>query len=105
MQNKDLYVTTSITGAILDPEAVANPCGMVAYSIFNDTFGIQYPNGTNVSTMVTDGIAWPSDSYRYEINDPSTMWINVTNPRFMNWMRIATLPTFRKLWARINNDL
>lgn len=33
------------------------------------------------------------------------MWLNISDPRFLNWIRIATLPTFRKLWARINNDL
>ena len=55
--------------------------------------------------MTSDGIAWPSDSSRYTITDPSVMWLNTTDPRVMNWMRIATLPNFRKLWARINTDV
>ena len=33
------------------------------------------------------------------------MWTNTTDERFMNWMRIAAMPTFRKLWGRINSDL
>jgi hypothetical protein len=77
---------------------------MVAYSVFNDTFILNYPD-TSTVPMTTNDIAWPSDSSRFIGSDPSTMWINVTDPRFMNWMRIATLPTFRKLWARINTDL
>jgi len=78
---------------------------MVAYTVFNDTFYILDPSGNNISTMTTDGIAWPSDMERFNMPDPSVMWLNTTDPRVMNWMRIATLPNFRKLWARINNDL
>ena len=106
MTNADVYKTTAIDGTTtLDPSAPANPCGMIAYSVFNDTYSIAYPNGTNISSMTTDGIAWPSDAYRYNMPDPSVMWLNISDPRFQNWMRIANLPTFRKLWARINHDL
>jgi hypothetical protein len=28
-----------------------------------------------------------------------------TDERFINWMRIAALPNFRKLWGRIETDL
>lgn len=103
--NADVYKTTAIDGTTLDPAAPANPCGMIAYTVFNDTYTIAYPNGTNISTMTTNEIAWPSDIHRYIMPDPSVMWLDITDPRFQNWMRIATLPTFRKLWARINHDL
>lgn len=55
--------------------------------------------------MTTNGIAWPSDEEKYKITNASQQWLNVTDPRFMNWVRIASLSDFRKLWARINNDL
>ena len=42
---------------------------------------------------------------KYKISDASKQWLNVTDPRFMNWMRIASLPDFRKLWGRINADV
>ena len=32
--------TTSVTGAPLNPNDVAFPCGFIAYSFFNDTFSI-----------------------------------------------------------------
>jgi len=76
----------------------------VAYTVFNDTFTIIYPNTSTVG-VTTDGIAWPSDISKYKKSNPSLMWYDVTDPRFMNWMRIATLPDFRKLWGRINIDL
>jgi hypothetical protein len=99
-----LYKTQAIDGTPLVSTDVANPCGIIAYSIFNDTFSIFYPNGTNI-TMTTNGIAWPSDLTKYKVSNPSLQWYNVTDPRFMNWIRIASLPDFRKLWARINEDL
>lgn len=84
--------------------APANPCGIIAYSIFNDSYTITF-NGNALTSLTTDGIAWPSDLQKYKISDASLQWYNVTDPRFMNWMRIASLPNFRKLWARINQDL
>lgn len=37
--------------------------------------------------------------------DKSVMWTNITDERFMNWMRVAAMPNFRKLWGRIEDDL
>jgi hypothetical protein len=102
--NKDLNVNYSIDGTKLVPTEPANPCGMIAFSYFNDTFNFLYPNGTNIS-LTTDGIAWPSDVNRYKLSNKSLQWLDVTNPQVMNWMRIASLPSFRKVWARINNNL
>jgi hypothetical protein len=88
----------------LDPNAPANPCGIIAYTIFNDSFVIKNADSNSVY-VTTNGIAWPSDLQKYQISSPGLQWYNVTDPRFMNWMRIATLPNFRKLWGRINSDL
>jgi hypothetical protein len=55
--------------------------------------------------MTTNGISWPSDLMKYKIGNKSQQWLNVTDPRVINWMRIATLPNFRKLWARIDDNL
>jgi len=76
---------------------------MMAYLIFNDTFQLSLL-GSPIS-ITTDLISWPSDSSKYAITNPSVMWYNTTDPRFMNWMRTSTLPHFRKLWGRINSNL
>lgn len=55
--------------------------------------------------MTTEGIAWASDLKKYKVSNRSLQWLDVTDPRFMNWMRIASLPDFRKLWARIPENL
>jgi hypothetical protein len=33
------------------------------------------------------------------------MWFNVSDERFMNWVRIASMSNFRKLWGRIESTL
>ena len=106
MTNNDIKTTNvSITGATLNKSEVANPCGIIAYSYFNDFYSILYDNLTNISTITTEGINWASDIDRLSITDASKMWLNITDPRVINWMRISTIPTFRKLWARINHDI
>lgn len=44
----------------LDPEGVANPCGLIAKSLFNDTYAMTDPNSDSVSISQT-GISWPND--------------------------------------------
>ena len=111
------------------------PCGMIANSLFNDSFNIALNDGTDVSWTRT-GIAWPSD-YKGKFKNPepsSTIeelkkhFVNVTlpppswpvpvwglsndvsNTGFINedlivWMRTAAFPRFRKLYAKIEGGL
>jgi hypothetical protein len=75
------------------------------------------------------GIAWPSDHENYKatsytVNDvvPPPMWLKwrsdliengsyktlpalEKDERFMNWMKVSGLPTFRKLYGRIDTTL
>lgn len=64
--NKDLFVSNAIDGTPLDPNGFANPCGMIAYTLFNDTFSL----GSAVSISET-GIAWPSDESKFKISNRS----------------------------------
>ncbi|KAF3164775.1 hypothetical protein TWF225_001598 [Orbilia oligospora] len=105
------------------------PCGLMANSIFNDTFGspvlVQKRGGTGseeeIYEMTNKGIAWPSDRDRYGVSKynlsqivPPPNWINKfpngynsTNlpdlrdwEELQVWMRTAGLPTFSKLARR-----
>ena len=85
---------------LLNPTDVANPCGLIAYTVFNDSFLLISP--TNQLIPISNkGIAWPTDIEKYKVTDPNSMWIDITDERFMNWMRIAAMSDFRKLWGRI----
>jgi hypothetical protein len=94
------------------------PCGLIANSFFNDTFtGMLTSNSINLNMTednklwVKKGISWQSD------RDKKFKELNVTGfsnvgpggfvlPRiddedFIVWMRTAGLPTFKKLYRKI----
>ncbi|XP_077221432.1 ALA-interacting subunit 3-like [Tasmannia lanceolata] len=107
-----------------DPEDNANgspivPCGLIAWSLFNDTYNFSLNN--QAVTVNTSGIAWKSDRDKkfgddvYPRNfqngtviggkrlDPDTPLSHQED--LIVWMRTAALPTFRKLYGKIEVDL
>jgi len=112
-----------------DTGKIIYPCGLMANSLFNDTFGspvlIQKKAGTSsegeIFNMTNKGISWSTDRDRYgptqynlSIIQPPPNWIDkfgtayneTTVPNlqdweeFQVWMRTAGLPTFSKLARR-----
>nr|XP_019012979.1 transcription regulator [Kwoniella pini CBS 10737]OCF51760.1 transcription regulator [Kwoniella pini CBS 10737] len=108
------------------------PCGLIANSVFNDTYGpvvlLNSQNGAQNQTynFTENGIAWggikknyvvtpgydsPSDvlpppNWARRYPDGYTEFPNLyEDEHFQIWMRIAALPTFRKLWARNDDEV
>ncbi|KIR90390.1 transcription regulator [Cryptococcus deuterogattii CBS 10090] len=109
------------------------PCGLIANSFFNDTFpSVVLLNPTNGAENQTynfteSGIAWSGIRKNYastltyispsEVLPPPNWALKYPNgyvdgfpnlredEHFQVWMRVATLPTFRKLWARNDNEI
>jgi len=93
------------------------PCGLIAGSYFTDTFNASI-NGTALD-WTNSGIAWSSDvSTKFkaralasgETNIVLQNGVNVTLPavnveEFIVWMRVAGLPSFKKLNRIINQNL
>ena len=113
---------TSKSGKQLADDMPAIPCGLVAKSYFNDTFTLQKVGEANPVDIKDDKIAWESDiAYKFnnikiegkelpERSDSPTdwkdiQWLDMTEERFIVWMRTAGLPNFRKLWGRIPDGL
>ncbi|EME86631.1 uncharacterized protein MYCFIDRAFT_70555 [Pseudocercospora fijiensis CIRAD86] len=133
---------SSISGSDCDPlrqgrdtdgaEKPYYPCGLIANSMFNDTFFapvLLNPQGESSSNitynMTNDGIAWSSDRDLYGKSPytddqvvPPPNWrerypeYNASFPQpnlktweeFHVWMRTAGLPTFSKLALRNDNE-
>ncbi|KAK1612672.1 hypothetical protein QYE76_036345 [Lolium multiflorum] len=107
-----------------DPEKMANgkpiiPCGLIAWSLFNDTYS--FSRGNETLTVDKKGISWKSDrEHKFGQNVyPSNFqngaliggkMLNASIPLseqedLIVWMRTAALPTFRKLYGKIHVDL
>ncbi|KAD3640594.1 hypothetical protein E3N88_29817 [Mikania micrantha] len=96
------------------------PCGLIAWSLFNDTYNLKVKD--TVLDINKKGIAWKSDtkvkfgSNVYPKNFQSRNKLigggklNESVPLneqedLIVWMRTAALPTFRKLYGKINMSL
>ncbi len=106
---------------------IVYPCGLVANSLFNDTFSnLTGVSGTDDYKFSASGIAWKTDlglykRTKYNISDivPPQNWYKAypdgytegdldalaKNERFMNWMRTAALPSFLKLYGINSKDV
>ncbi|PNY10375.1 ala-interacting subunit 3-like protein [Trifolium pratense] len=106
------------------PEESANnmtivPCGLIAWSLFNDTYSFSV-NKTKL-TVNKRGISWKSDrEHKFGKNVFPRNFQNssIVGGAHLNesiplseqedlivWMRTAALPTFRKLYGKIEVDL
>lgn len=105
------------------------PCGAIANSIFNDTITLKHRRKDDKNhpsddysyvNLLFDNIAWPTDRKVKFKNPPDMNFSGTAKPPnwplpasevggFQNeslivWMRTAALPTFRKLYARVDHS-
>jgi len=91
-----------------DPSQFYLPCGLIAWSLFNDTFALRENNSS--IALRKNGIAWSSD-VKEKFNNPPTdapgvrVIANFEDEDFIVWMRTAGLPNFKKLYRIIDQDL
>lgn len=108
-------------------DKVYYPCGLIANSLFNDTFSnLRSGDGKTKPYAMTDkGISWPTDRKRFKKTNykasqivPPPNWAKMYPDGYTNdnipdlsqwealmvWMRTAALPTFSKLAKRNDHD-
>ncbi|XP_059666737.1 ALA-interacting subunit 3 [Cornus florida] len=106
------------------PEDYANgmpivPCGLIAWSLFNDTYS--FSRSSQQLEIKKKGISWKSDRdhkfgkdvYPKNFQNGTIIGgasLNTSIPLseqedLIVWMRTAALPTFRKLYGKIEQDL
>lgn len=89
--------------------ALLNPCGLIAWSQFNDSLALLNPSSELVPWQKS-GIAWEED-LTVKFNNPPEdangvrVVPNYRDEDFIVWMRTSGLPTFRKLYRKIHTPL
>ncbi|XP_076243841.1 cell cycle control protein 50A isoform X2 [Calliopsis andreniformis] len=107
------------------------PCGAIANSLFSDEFKLYSKSHNDWVPLLKTGIAWPSDKnikfrnpdgnltevfnndtyakpknwnkYIFELDPENNSNNGLQNEDLIVWMRTAALPTFRKLYRRVNH--
>lgn len=82
----------------LDPDDVAWPCGMIARSVFNDTYNIE---GYEIDE---DDIVYSNDKKMWVNENIDKQWRDIDH-HLIVWMKISPYSNFRKLWGVINKDV
>lgn len=103
--NKDLGIDNKTKK--FNDDDIAVPCGLVAksFKLFNDTYTLQYTNGTNIKINSTNiARKYDRENYKNSIN-PSSQWLDIEDEHFMVWMRIAPFSNFTKFYGRIEEDI
>jgi len=103
----DPYIIPS--GAAKQAKFLFNPCGLIARSLFNDSFLLFNSSGTPIF-LKKDGIAWKSDKEKKFKNPPANdvsirLVPDFEDEDFIVWMRTAGLPDFKKLHRIIDEPL
>lgn len=106
----------------INNSAIINPCGLTAWSFFNDSYTVAVQHQTAaVQTLHVraDEIAWKSDiQHKFGDYHPDNLntvehlrgggQINGTvreDQHFIVWMRTAAMPHFRKLWGIVDERI
>lgn len=106
LTNREMSKTISVLNTTLNPDEPAIPCGLAAYTFFNDTFDLVNLDSGKVYPISDKNIAWESDKqYKFNNIELSKQWIDMKNERFIIWMKIAPFENFIKTWGVINEDL
>ena len=110
-RNKDYFVNKSLIKSYknetMSENGVLNPCGLIARSMFNDTFQVKNSLG-DIITIDEGLIASDVDrkvNFKNSKNSEQVQWINKENEHFMIWMNMELFPNFLKKWGRIEQNI
>ena len=79
------HVSNTHGGAVDGDQSIISPCGLIAWSVFNDSFSIAGPGTTGAAVTLNEtGIAWPSD-LEYKFANAESGQTGQNYPQFAYW--------------------
>ena len=106
-KTNNLNEIVSYTSIAMDPDSIMNPCGLIANSIFNDTFKL-FDEKDKQIYIWENGITLKIDKQKFFRNNKDSekiQWYNKEDEHFINWMNMELFPNFIKKWGYIDQDL
>ncbi|GBG88599.1 hypothetical protein CBR_g48129 [Chara braunii] len=119
-------VVRGVDGNPIQPLTPIIPCGLIAWSRFNDSFSFGFSRGmisesSSPLNVIKEGISWISDREKFsntpfvesEGNESESARIERRfdgatlreDEDLMVWMRISPFSKFRKLWGKLDRTL
>ncbi|KAL4466072.1 hypothetical protein ABPG74_004309 [Tetrahymena malaccensis] len=117
LYNQDMFPSgetpTSFGANILDPQAVAFPCGMASKYVFNDYFDVYSLDNNSPPDQTPIEIDRKGIALKVDIEDkfqriPYADRVcvrDVQQESFMNWINTPTLPVWKKLYGTILTNM
>ena len=99
----ELFTNHSINNNYLNMNDKAIPCGLIAKTLFNDTYIFSINN--EIINVIETGISYDKDRNLYKNKFEDRQWLDMTNEHFIVWMRPSGFPNPRKIWGKIDKDL
>ena len=108
-RNKDYFGESdcfSYTNITMKKNEILNPCGLIARSMFNDTFRLYNSKG---NIYIDENlIASEIDrkiNFKNSENSEILQWKNKEDEHFMIWMNMELFPNFLKKWGKIEQNI
>jgi len=98
---------TKLDGSTFKDHEIVNPCGLIAFSLFQDKFYFLDENRNNI-TIEDDDIHWfTDDDSKYKNSDDykQKQYRDFEDPHLKVWMRTSATSTVRKLYGKIDMDM
>lgn len=113
-RNKDHFgssndsLIVSFNNVTMSPNGILNPCGLIARSMFNDTFDLFTIGQKEHIDIFENDIASEIDiqkNFKNSKNSGNVQWKDKEDEHFMVWMNMELFPNFLKKWGRIERNL
>ena len=110
-RNKEFFSNISLiksyNGTKMEPNGILDPCGLIARSMFNDTFKLFDFKGYEVKideSLIASDID-RKINFKNSKNSEDVQWTDKEKEHFMIWMNMELFPNFLKKWGRIEKNI
>lgn len=106
--NREMEKYWAVSGAALNSDSLAYPCGLLSKYYPLDSFEFTDPSKGEhvVIPFSSTEISWYGlKGSNFKSIDKNREWVNIESETFINWMRPNTWFNVYKAWGRVDTDM